>query len=140
VFLDEIAETEAAIQVKLLRVVQTRTFQRVGETQDRPFRGKIVAATNRDLAAEMQAGRFRPDLYYRLCSNVIETPSLAAQLREAPDELANLVLYLARGIAGEAEAPALAKETEAWIAGHLGPDYSWPGNVRELEQCVRNVM
>src|SRR5439155_14349722 len=87
VFLDEIAETQAAIQVKLLRVVQTRTFQRVGETQDRPFRGKIVAATNRDLAAEMQAGRFRPDLYYRLCSNVIETPSLAAQLREAPDEL-----------------------------------------------------
>jgi len=140
VFLDEIAEIDTAIQVKLLRVLQSRTFQRVGDTRERRFHGKIIAATNRDLAAEMQAGRFRPDLYYRLCADVIETPSLEAQLREAPDELPHLLRFLARRIAGEAEAEALAGEAEAWISAHLGPDYRWPGNVRELEQCVRNVM
>ena len=140
VFLDEIAEIDTAIQVKLLRVLQSRTFQRVGDTRERRFHGKIIAATNRDLAAEMQAGRFRPDLYYRLSADVIETPSLEAQLREAPDELPHLLRFLARRIAGEAEAEALAGEAEAWISAHLGPDYRWPGNVRELEQCVRNVM
>jgi len=80
VFLDEIGEVDGAIQVKLLRVLQSRTFQRLGETQDRRFQGKVVAATNRDLAAEIAAGRFREDFYYRLCSGVVVTPSLAAQL------------------------------------------------------------
>jgi len=65
VFLDEIGETEAAVQVKLLRVLRTRTIQRVGDTQDRPFQGKIVAATNRSLADAMKAGRFRSDLLLR---------------------------------------------------------------------------
>src|SRR6266536_1572236 len=106
VFLDEIAEVDASIQVKLLRVLQTRTFQRVGDTQERRFQGKIVAATNRDLAAEMAAGRFRPDLYYRLCADVIETPSLAAILRDAPGELPALLRFLAARIAGGARHPA----------------------------------
>ena len=140
VFLDEIAEIETAIQVKLLRVLQTRSFQRLGDTRERRFQGKIVAATNRDLDAEMQAGRFRPDLYYRLCSHVIQTPALETQLRDAPGELANLLRFIAHRVAGEEEAEALAVEAEAWIRTHLGPDYRWPGNVRELEQCVRNVM
>lgn len=68
VFLDEIGELDAAIQVKLLRVLQTRTFQRSGESASRQFEGKIIAATNRDLTEELQAGRFREDFYYRLCS------------------------------------------------------------------------
>jgi transcriptional regulator with GAF, ATPase, and Fis domain len=140
VFLDEVAEIEPSIQVKLLRVLQARTFQRIGETRERQFRGKLIAATNRDLAAEIQAGRFREDFYYRLCADVIETPSLASQLREAPGELSNLLRFLASRIAGEAEAEALAAETERWITGNLEPGYPWPGNVRELEQCVRNVM
>jgi transcriptional regulator with AAA-type ATPase domain len=140
VFLDEIAETDAAIQVKLLRVLETRTFQRVGDTRDRRFQGKLVAATNRDLEADMQAGRFRPDLYYRLCSHLIETPSLAAQLRDDPGDLPHLLRFLARRVGGEEEAESLARETETWITEHLGPDYPWPGNVRELEQCVRHVM
>ncbi|PYO35769.1 MAG: sigma-54-dependent Fis family transcriptional regulator [Candidatus Rokuibacteriota bacterium] len=140
VFLDEIAEVDASIQVKLLRVLQTRTFQRVGDTQERRFQGKIVAATNRDLAAEMAAGRFRPDLYYRLCADVIETPSLAAILRDAPGELPALLRFLAARIAGEAEAEALAAAAGGWIRERLGPGYPWPGNVRELEQCIRNVM
>jgi hypothetical protein len=137
VFLDEVAEIDAPIQVKLLRVLQARTFQRVGETRARRFEGKIVAATHRDLATEIQAGRFRPDLYYRLCSDVIETPSLAAQLRDDPGELGHLLRFLAERVAGDAEADALAQEAEAWITTQLGTDYPWPGNVRELEQCVR---
>ena len=140
VFLDEIAEVDPGIQVKLLRVIQTRTFQRVGDTKARRFHGKIVAATNRDLAAEMQAGRFRPDLYYRLCSDVIQTPALETQLRDASDELGLFLRFIARNVAGEAEADALAQEAEAWITKQLGREYRWPGNVRELEQCVRNVL
>jgi len=140
VFLDEIGEVDAAIQVKLLRVLQTRTFQRLGDTEDRRFEGKVVAATNRDLAAAIEAGRFREDFYYRLCSDLIVTPSLAEQLRESPDELSTLVLAIARRVAGDDEADGLAREAEEWIRANLGPDYPWPGNVRELEQCVRNVL
>ena len=79
------------------------------------------------------------DFYYRLCSDIITTPSLAEQLRESPDELPNLILFLARRLVGDGEADALADEVRAWIEEHLGPTYPWPGNVRELEQCVRNV-
>src|SRR5262249_61527665 len=81
VFLDEIAEVEPAIQAKLLRVLQNRTFSRVGDTAIRRFKGKLIAATNRDLAVEIEARRFREDFYYRLCADVIETPPLAPQLR-----------------------------------------------------------
>ena len=140
VFLDEIGELDVALQVKLLRVLQSRMFQRIGDTRDRRFAGKIIAATNRDLAAEIAAGRFRADLYYRLCSDIITTPSLAEQLRDAPGERRTLVRFIAERVAGEAEAEALAAETERWIDAHLGAAYAWPGNVRELEQCVRNVM
>ena len=140
VFLDEIGELEAVVQVKLLRVLQTRTFQRLGETRDRRFSGKLVAATNRDLPREMETGRFREDFYYRLCSDLIVTPSLAEQLRDAPGERAALVRFIASRVAGEDEAEGLAREAEGWIASHLGDSYGWPGNVRELEQCVRNVM
>jgi transcriptional regulator with AAA-type ATPase domain len=140
IFLDEIGEIDPAIQVKLLRVLETRTFQRLGDTEDRQFRGKIVAATNRDFAREMQRGAIREDFYYRLCSDLIETPSLGEQIAEAPGELRELVERLAIRIAGEEEAPAVADETLDWIDKRLGPEYAWPGNVRELEQCVRNVM
>jgi transcriptional regulator with AAA-type ATPase domain len=140
IFLDEIGELDPAIQVKLLRVLQGRTFQRLGDTRDRTFQGKIIAATNRDLAREMQVGRFRPDFYYRLCSDLIVTPALQEQLRAAPGERRALVRFIARQVAGEGEAERLAEESERWIAEGLGEDYPWPGNVRELEQCVRNVM
>jgi DNA-binding NtrC family response regulator len=140
VFLDEIGELDAAIQIKLLRVLETRGFQRIGETRARRFSGKIVAATNRDLALEMQAGRFRSDFYYRLCADVIRTPTLREQLGEAPGDLHELVLVIARRVVGEEEAPALAREMAEWIERRLGLDYPWPGNVRELEQCVRSFV
>jgi DNA-binding NtrC family response regulator len=139
VFLDEIGDLDPAIQVKLLRVLQTRTFQPLGETTTRHFHGKLIAATNRDLTAAMQQGQLREDFYYRLCSDRIVTPSLHEQLQESPEVLRALLLFLAQRIAG-AEADTLAAEVETWIVSHLGRDYAWPGNIRELEQCLRNVL
>ncbi|HLY37117.1 MAG TPA: sigma 54-interacting transcriptional regulator [Candidatus Binatia bacterium] len=140
VFLDEIGELDPALQVKLLRVLQARTFEPLGDTTPRRFTGKLVAATNRDLAAEMRAGRFREDFYYRLCADRIVTPSLREQIADRPDELGTLVLFLARRIAGPEEAEPIAREVATWIERNLGRDYEWPGNVRELEQCVRSVL
>jgi len=139
VFLDEIGELDPAIQVKLLRVVQNRVYSRLGETSERPFAGKIIAATNKDLAEAMQAGQFRQDLYYRLCSDRIETPSLAEQVADCPEALPSLVRLIAQRVAAD-EAEVLAEEVQTWIANHLDEDYPWPGNIRELEQCVRNVL
>ncbi|MCE9584106.1 MAG: sigma 54-interacting transcriptional regulator [Planctomycetes bacterium] len=139
VFLDEIGELDGALQVKLLRVLQDRVFHRIGETETRRFRGKVVAATNRDLEREMASGRFRTDLYYRLCSDVIRTPSLSEILADAPAELGNFVRLIARRFAGP-DAEAVASEAEKWIRANLGKSYGWPGNVRELEQCVANFL
>jgi hypothetical protein len=140
VFLDEIGELEAPIQVKLLRVLQARCFQRVGETQDRTFAGKLIAATNRDLPGEIADGRFREDLYYRLCADVIRTPTLREQIADSPEQLPGLISLLARRIVGEEDGPALTREVVRFVEKSLGPGYAWPGNVRELEQCVRNVL
>jgi transcriptional regulator of acetoin/glycerol metabolism len=141
VFLDEIGEIPTDLQAKLLRVLEERSFVPLGESAPRQFGGKIIAATNRDLAEEMRKGRFREDLYYRLCADVIRTPSLAEQLAEAPEEMTSLVGFLAARLLGEsAERDAFVTEATAWIATHLGPDYPWPGNFRELEQCVRNLL
>jgi DNA-binding NtrC family response regulator len=139
VFLDEIGDLEVTIQVKLLRVLQTRTFQPLGDTHNRQFRGKLITATNRDLSTAIRAQHFREDFYYRLCSDLVTTPSLSEQLRESPVVLRELLLFIARRIAGE-EAETLAEEVETWIVRHLGREYPWPGNIRELEQCVRNVL
>ena len=139
IFLDEIGELDPAVQVKLLRVLQARTFQRIGETEERQFAGKIIAATNRDLEAEIDRGNFREDLYYRLCANVIRMPTLREQIAEEPEELERLVGVVATRIAGD-EGEAVTAETLAWIRAKLPDDYDWPGNVRELEQCVRSVL
>jgi DNA-binding NtrC family response regulator len=140
VFLDEIGELDPAIQVKLLRVLQSRTFQRLGDTKTRQFRGKIIAATNRDLATEMARGGFRTDFYYRICSDLVVTPSLHEQLEDNGRELRSLVYFIARRVIDEDEADGLAEEVERWIAKHLGRNYPWPGNFRELEQCVKNIL
>jgi transcriptional regulator with AAA-type ATPase domain len=147
VFLDEVGEVDPAIQVKLLRVLQTRGFERLGDTRPRKFEGKLLAATNRDLAAEVRAGRFREDFYYRLCADRITTPSLREQLSDRPSDLANLVLFITRETLGAdadeeagGEAEALAAEVVTWIEANLGPDYPWPGNFRELGHCVRSIL
>lgn len=140
VFLDEIGETESAIQVKLLRLLQTRTFTPIGDTEPNAFKGKIMAATNRDLLAEIEAGRFREDFYFRLNADHVRTPSLREILRESPDELENLVSHISRKCVGAEEAPSLTGEAMEVIRRDLDPDYPWPGNFRELEQCVRNIL
>jgi transcriptional regulator with PAS, ATPase and Fis domain len=139
VFLDELGEMDLSIQVKLLRVIETRKFSAVGDTVLREFSGKLIAATNRDLAAEIRAGRFREDLYYRLCADLIETPSLREQLEDSPGMLHDLLLFMVRRAVGD-EAERSLPEVEEWVAKHLPSDYAWPGNYRELEQCVRNVI
>lgn len=139
VFLDELGDLDPGIQVKLLRVIETRTFHPVGATASRAFRGKLIAATNRDLAARSAAGDFREDLYYRLCSDQIATPALAEQIKDSPRTLGELIVYMTRRVAG-AEGEGLARDVGNWIEHNLPGDYAWPGNYRELEQCVKNVL
>lgn len=139
VFLDEIGELPAEVQVKLLRVLQGRQFQRVGDNNSRTFYGKIVSATHRDLAAAIEAGKFRSDLYYRLCSDIIRTPSLADQLADNQEELYHLVTLVTGKIVNADIANDIAKEAHTWISQHL-PNYTWRGNMRELEQCVRSII
>ena len=145
VFLDEIGETSHDIQVKLLRVLQTRGFQRLGDTEPRHFEGKVIAATNRQLSDEIEEGNFREDLYYRLCADRIETPSLKAIIGGSREQLSKLIDYVAGKLLGDAgdakaEAQRLAQEAEKIILAQLGTDYAWPGNFRELEQAMRNIM
>ena len=139
VLLDEIGELDLVTQVKLLRLLQSRQYQRVGETKIREFRGKIIAATNRDLRVEINRGTFREDLYYRLCSDVIETPSLSRQLGHSPNALDDLVMHVCQRLSPD-DYSSFVEEVLNWIRNHLPQNYSWPGNIRELEQCARNIL
>jgi transcriptional regulator with PAS, ATPase and Fis domain len=139
VFLDELGEMDLSIQVKLLRVIETRKFSAVGDTALREFHGKLIAATNRDLTVEIRAARFREDLYYRLCADLIRTPSLREQIDDSPGVLRDLLLFMVRRVVGD-EAEQSLGEVEDWVHNHMPRDYAWPGNYRELEQCVRNVI
>ncbi len=140
VFLDEIGDVDSKIQVKLLRTLQTRSFQRLGDTEPRCFQGKILAATNRNLVTEIRNGTFREDFYYRLCADNIRTSGLREILAEDPNEYHYLVRFIAEKIAGVDEADQLTEEVITWIDKELPPGYHWPGNFRELEQCVRNIL
>ena len=133
ILLDEIDETSQALQVQLLRVLQEREVRRVGEVGTRPVDVRVVAATNRDLAAEVAAGRFREDLYYRL--RVVEIP--IPPLRERGDdvlELARLFLRRAAARIGR-EVKGFSPEAARLLLGH-----AWPGNVRELENAIERAV
>ena len=138
VFLDEIGDTNEEIQIKLLRVLQTRNFQRLGDVHTEVFRGKVIAATNRDLDDEIKAGRFREDFYFRLRSDVIETPPLIEMIAEDKKELEHLAEYVSASFVGIDEADGLMRDFLGWNAQHL--DYVWPGNFRELEQAIRSIL
>lgn len=139
IFLDEIGELPPETQVKLLRVLQSRQFCRLGDNRTLEFHGRIVSATHRDLGAAMTTGSFREDLYYRLCSDIIRTPTLSEQLREKPEELDHLLKVVSLRLLAPEMAGALAAETSRWLRIHL-PDHDWPGNMRELEQCLRGML
>lgn len=136
VFLDELGEMSLEVQVKLLRVIESRQFTPVGDTTSKRFAGKLLAATNRNLSQAIAEGRFREDLYFRLCSDILETPSLRSQLEESPQVLEELVRYMAFRSGGDETFTQFAID---WVSTHL-KHYAWPGNYRELEQCVRNLL
>jgi DNA-binding NtrC family response regulator len=104
------------------------------------FLGKLLAATHRDLDQGLHEGWFREDLYYRLCADRIQTPTLRERIEADSNELLLMVSVLSERIAGPEHGPAVSREVLEWIERELGADYPWPGNVRELEQCVRNVL
>ncbi len=139
VFLDEIGEVTLPVQVKLLRVLQERTFTPVGGHEPERFHGRVLAATHRAPDTLREQGRMRDDFYYRLCATTIEIPPLRTRLMEDAQELPELVSHLCTRVLGEA-VPALSDEVCARIQQDLGGDYPFNGNVRELEQCVRRVL
>ena len=108
VFLDEIGELDPAIQVKLLRVLETRTVSEGRRYETPEFNGKIIAATNRDLAAEMHAGRFRHDLYSG-CAPTGRDSSLAEQLADRPEDLPEMVRFIAQEVLPKAAYAAAAR-------------------------------
>lgn len=139
ILLDEIGDVCEPVQIKLLKVIQERTFSPVGSHKTHRFRGRVIAATNRDLNLMRAEGTFRDDFYYRLCSDTIIVPSLAQRIAEDPRELPIMVKHLTEQIVGNS-APEVVEKILAAIKVSPGLDYNWPGNVRELEQCIRSVI
>jgi len=143
VFLDEIGELSIPIQVKLLRVLQDRTFTAVGSHVEKRFSGRVIAATHRSFDKLRQDGRMRDDFYYRLCAGMLKIPPFREQLQQDPSLLAQLIRHLVSRFAGD-ETQRIPIEVidrvHDAISRDLPPDYPWPGNVRELEQVVRRVL
>jgi len=131
-FLDEIADLPLGLQAKLLRVLQDGTVRRVGATDDVQVRVRVVAATARELRAEVAAGRFREDLYYRLAGLEIEIPALRARREDIPRLVAH---FLVRSCARLGLPPRQvdAEAMKVLVA------YDWPGNVRELENTIERA-
>ena len=129
VFLDEVADTSLAMQAKLLRVIQNREIQRVGSPEVSHVDVRLIAATNRDLAAEVLAGRFREDLYYRLNTVNIRVPSLAERLEDIP----LLVAFFIKKYNEEyhKRIQGLTRRAQTALL-----QQAWPGNVRELENVI----
>ena len=129
VFLDEVGETSLAMQAKLLRVIQNREIQRVGSPEVRKVDVRLIAATNRDLRAEVLAGRFREDLFYRLSTIQIRVPSLSERL----DDIPLLIQFFLKKYnnAYSKQIQGLTRRAQAVLLQH-----GWPGNVRELENVI----
>ena len=139
IFLDEIGEVSVPVQIKLLQVLQERTFSPIGSHESVRFRGRVVAATNQQVDALRVRGLFRDDFFYRLSSDVIHVPPLRQRLQETPGELRQLLGYAVANLVGES-IPELVDQLETAICRTVGDKYSWPGNVRELEQAVRRIL
>jgi len=134
-FLDEIGELSQNIQVKLLRVLQEKTFERVGGVKLVAADIRIIAATNRKLKDEVEQGRFREDLFYRL--NVL--PLVLPPLRERSEDIRLLVNHFVKKYAGERKSDIPVTGIEQ-AAERIFYEYSWPGNVRELENVIERAV
>ena len=132
-FLDEIGEVPLAMQAKLLRVLQEQELERVGDTRTRKVNVRVIAASNRDLKEEVDEGRFRQDLFYRLSVFPIEVPPL----RERREDIAPLVAHFVRQSARRMNRsePQLSKTALDQLT-----TYHWPGNVRELQNSVERAI
>jgi DNA-binding NtrC family response regulator len=129
-FLDEVGELPLALQSKFFRVLQDREFRPLGGDAMRKFEGRVIAATDRDLEASVQAGSFRPELYFRLCVHRVHVPPLRARKGDVP-ALIHRFIYKHGGDDVLAIAPNVVEELAA---------YDWPGNVRELENCILSML
>ena len=133
VFLDEIGELAGPLQAKLLRVLQQREFERVGGTRTVKLDVRVVAATNRDLAAEVRRGAFREDLYHRLNVVALHVPAL----RERAEDIAALAAHFLERASVRCGRSVRAISPEALVCLTA---YSWPGNVRELENAIERAV
>jgi len=133
IFLDEVGTSSPAFQVKLLRVLQDRIIERVGDTRTIAVDVRIVLATNKDLEAAVRAGQFREDLYYRIAVITVEMPPL----RERQSDVATLAEHFLRRFAAEHGRPALTFTPRALETLVQAP---WPGNVRQLENLVERAV
>jgi PAS domain S-box-containing protein len=133
IFLDEIGDISQAMQVKLLRVLQNGTFQRVGGEETVRVDVRVISATNKDLQEEIAAGRFREDLFYRLCVVPVSLPPLRQRLTDIP----LLVRHFISQIAREEKRPELLLAPETM---DIFLTYAWPGNIRELQNVIRYLM
>jgi DNA-binding NtrC family response regulator len=133
VFLDEISEMSPMLQVKLLRVLQEKEFERIGGTKTITSDFRVVAATNRNLEQEVQAGRFREDLYYRLNVIPIEAPPLRERVQDIPLLVEHFVARFNR--LRKKKINGVAQDVMIRFAG-----YAWPGNVRELENMLERMV
>ena len=131
-FLDEIGDMPLAMQVKLLRVIQERVFERVGSNKSIKADVRIIAATHRNLESEISGGRFREDLFYRLNVFPIEMPSLSERVEDIPLLLEELIVRMENNKRGS------VRLTAAAVAALQG--YEWPGNVRELSNLVERLL
>ena len=132
IFLDEVGEIPLSLQPKLLRVLQEKQFERVGDTRTRTLDVRVIAATNRDLEVEVEAGRFREDLFYRLSVFPIEVPPL----RKRIDDIGPLALHFLKKSAARLQM-AMPRLTQAQLKQLEA--YDWPGNVRELENVMERA-
>ncbi|MCY3770445.1 MAG: sigma-54 dependent transcriptional regulator [Gemmatimonadetes bacterium] len=132
-FLDEVGELSPSTQVKLLRVLQERKFQRVGSGNWLQTDTRVIAATNRDLEAEIEKGRFREDLYYRLRVVTLSLPPL----RERKEDLPLLIDHCIRRFSERENKPIERIDQQAL---ELLSTYHWPGNVRQLENCIEGMI
>ncbi len=132
-FLDEVGDMSAAIQAKILRVLQEHEFERLGGTRTQKVDVRLVAATNRDLSQMVATGAFREDLYYRLNVVSVEMPPL----RERKEDIIPLAMFFVKKFAGELKKKIDGIDQEAQ---KMLLRYNWPGNIRELENSVERAI
>ena len=140
VFLDEIGEVPEAVQVKLLRILQSGEFQPIGAENKSFFQGKVIAATHRNLNQQIYSGQMREDFFYRLCGDQVQTVSLREILDDSPEEINLLLSFICKKLFGEKGGAELETRIFRILEDAIPDNYDWPGNFRELEQVVRNVV